>query len=62
MDFIANASENSSFFVFTTLCLSRIVEAPMNALSLAWENGTGLVGIVADCDYVIERLAEKFVE
>ena len=36
---------------------SRIVKAPMDALSLTWKDRAAFICVVANCDYIIKLLA-----
>ena len=63
-DFVADPLEDEELFGFGASGVCWVVEAPVVAVELAWEDGAGLVGVAADgddgFDVVVEELVEVF--
>ena len=60
--FVSNTTEDRELIIVAALRLRRIVITPMVTVDLAWEGGTGLVGVAADRNDRLDLLIEKFVQ
>lgn len=61
-DFVADAAEDSHLFFIGSGGMGGVVEAPVVAVALAWEQRAGLVGIPAHGDDGFHVVAEELVE
>ena len=59
LDLVTNMAKDRELILVCALCLGWIVKPPMVAIHLAWENGTGLVGVSAHGDDGLYRLLTK---
>ena len=61
-DLVAHVAKDGELFVFSAVCVSRVVEGPVMAVQLAREPRTCLVRLAADGDHGFDRLVEEFAQ